>query len=494
MKRVAAAVIMLLMMGLPSLGQTQTQNVSEDCACESQILPATLAIVNGITISARDIEKATGEAVRNLQKEVVDARKRELDLLINSKLLASEAKKRGLTTVKLLEQEVVAKTKPPTEAEAQTFYNQNKTRIQGDFNSVRDDIVKYLLDERQRVEAKKFADGLRAAGNTIIEVSQAGPPRNNAERAQVLATVDGVNITAGDVEDSLKAPIFDVQEQVYNLRKNELDITINDTLLTQEAQKRKITTTALLDAEVKPKQVTEEQARVFYEQNKERISGDFAQTKDSVISYLQQTELRIAERAFVEKLRASASIQIFLKAPESPVFSISTTDQPSLGNENAAVTIVAFTDYQCPSCASIHPALERLVKENPGKVRLVARDFPLTQHAEAFKAAEAAEAAREQGKYWEYVHVLMQNQSSLAVEKLKSFASELGLDRARFDVALDSGKFTEVVQRDVDDGMKLGLKGTPSLFINGRRLTAKSYEELQASVDAALKSSTPAGR
>jgi protein-disulfide isomerase len=158
------------------------------------------------------------------------------------------------------------------------------------------------------------------------------------------------------------------------------------------------------------------------------------------------------------------------------------------------VTIVAFTDYQCPSCASIHPALERLVKENNGKVRLVARDFPLTHHAEAFKAAEAAEAAREQGKYWEYVNVLMQNQSSLAVEKLKTFAGELGLDRARFDTALDSGKFAELVQRDVEDGMKLGLKGTPSLFINGRRVTAKSYDELKASVDAALKSSTTAGR
>jgi len=274
----------------------------------------------------------------------------------------------------------------------------------------------------------------------------------------------------------------------------DLELTINDTLLVQEAHKRKITTNALLEAEVKPKPVTEEQARLFYEQNKERVSGDFAQTKDSILDYLQQAELRNAERAFVEKLRAAASVEVFLKAPESPVFSISTSDQPSLGDANAAVTIVAFTDYQCPSCASIHPSLERLVKENAGKVRLVTRDFPLSQHPEAFKAAEAAEAAREQGKYWEYIHVLLQNQSMLGVEKLKSFAVELGLDRARFDAALDSGKFAEVVQRDVDDGMKLGLKGTPSLFINGRRVTAKSYEELKASVEAALKSSTPAGR
>ena len=487
MKTIWAAII-ITTISFPAVAQTQTKTVSDDCACESQVLPATLATVNGVTISARDIENSTRDSVRELQKLVTDARKRELDLLINSKLLAFEAKKRGITTAKLLEQEVLAKVKAPTAAETQTFYDQNKARIREDFDSIKDEIIRYLLDERQRAEAKKFADGLRAADNTIVKVPEATPPRNASERAEVLAVVNGENITSGDIEDSLKALVFDVQERVYTLRKNELELTINDTLLTQEAQKRKITTNALLDAEVKPKPVTEEQARRFFEQNKDRVSGDFAQTKDSIISYLQQAELRLAERAFVEKLRATASIQVFLKVPESPVFSISTNDQPSLGSDKAPVTIVTFTDYQCPSCASMHPALERLVKENGDKVRLVARDFPLTQHADAFKAAEAAEAAREQGKYWEYVAVLLRNQSSLGVEKLKSFASELGLDRTRFDAALDSGKFAETVQQDVDEGIKLGLKGTPSLFINGRRVTAKDYDELKASVDAALKS------
>ena len=485
MKRVLLTMI-LTIMSWPAVAQTQT--VADDCACESQVLPATLAIVNGVTISARDIEKATGESVRNLQRQVVDARKHELDLMINSKLLDLEAKKRGVSTTKLLEKEVITQVIAPTPAEVRAFYDQNKTRINDEFDSVKDDILRYLTEQRQRDEAKKFADALRVASNTTVKAAPATAPHNESERAQVLATVNGENITAGDIEDSLQALIFDVQEQVYASRKNELDLSINDTLLTQEAQKRKITTNALLDAEVKPKAVTEEQARTFYEQNKERVSGEFAQTKDAIISYLQQTELRAAERAFVERLRAAASIQTFLTVPESPVFKISTKDQPSLGNANAAVTIIAFTDYQCPSCAAMHPLLERLVKESGDKVRLVARDFPLSQHADAFKAAEAAEAAREQGKYWEYVHVLLQNQSSLSVEKLKSFAIELGLDRNRFEAALDSRKFAEMVQSDIDDGIKLGLKGTPSLFINGRRMNAKSYEELKESVDAALKS------
>lgn len=486
MKNVLAAIIITIIL-LPAVAQSQTQTVADDCACESQVLPATLATVNGVAISARDVEKATGDSVRKLQRQVIEARKRELDLMINSKLLAAEAKKRGLSTTKLLEKEIVGKVTPPTPAEVRAFFDQNKARINGEFEAVKEDIVRYLTDERQRAEAKKFADGLRAASNTVVKVPEAKPARNESERAEVLATINGESITAGDIEDSLQALIFDVQEQVYQLRKNEVDVNINDTLLVQEAHKRKITTNGLLEAEIKGKPVTEEQARAFFEQNKERVSGDFAQTKDSIIKYLEQMELRRAERAFLEKLRAAASIQVFLNVPEPPVFKISTKDQPSLGNANAAVTIVAFTDYQCPSCATIHPALERVVKESGDKVRLVTRDFPLSQHAEAFKAAEAAEAAREQGKYWEYVQVLLQNQSSLGVEKLKGFATQLGLDRARFDAGLDSRKFAEMVQADVEDGIKLGLKGTPSLFINGRRVNAKSYEELKESVDAALK-------
>jgi len=467
--------------------EPQPVKAVEDCACESQVLPEALAIVNGVRITARDIEKATGDPVRQLQRQVVEARKRELDLLINSRLLSVEAKKRGISTTKLLEQEVVAKVKAPIDTEVQTFYEQNKARIQSDFPGAREEILRYLLDQRQRLEAKKFADTLRTASETKIYIAEFTPPRNEAERAVLLATVNGEKITSGEVEDLLKPIVFDVQESVYKLRKDELDLSINDTLLVQEAQKRQVTTNALLDAEVKPKAVTEEQARAFFEENKDRVSGDFAQTRDSIMGYLEQIEVRVAERAFVEKLRAASSIQTFLVVPESPVFSVSTVDQPSLGRAEAPVTLVIFTDYQCPSCAAIHPSLERLVKEYGDQVRVVTRDFPLIQHSEAFKAAEAAEAAREQGRYWEYAQLLMRNQSALSVDKLKAYASELALDRPRFDSALDSGKFAEMVQRDIEEGMKLGINGTPTVFINGRRVSAKSYDELKANVEAAFK-------
>ena len=462
----------------------------EDCACESQVLPDALAIVNGVKISRAEIDRATKEPVTELQSQFINARKRELDLQINSKLLSIEANRRGISISKLLEQEVIATVKEPTQPEAQTFYEQNKTRIQGTFEDVREEVVQYLRNQRQQAAATSFAERLRRTIETAVQLSEATPSTNAAERGRVMAVVNGEKITSADIEDSLLPMLFDVQTRVYQLRKVELDLRVNDTLLAQEAHKRGITTNALLDAEIKPKTITEEEARAFHEQNKTRVSGDFAQTKDAIIRYLQQIESRKADRVFVEKLRAAGSIQIFLLPPESPVFSISTVGQPFLGNETAPVTIVEFTDYQCSSCAATHPTLARLVEEYGGKVRLVTRDFPLSQHPEALKAAEAAEAAREQGKYWEYVEILLRNQTALGLPKLKEYASELALDRVLFDKALESGKFTETVQRDIEEGVRLRIDSTPTIFVNGRRATDISYEALKATVETTLKALT----
>jgi protein-disulfide isomerase len=249
-----------------------------------------------------------------------------------------------------------------------------------------------------------------------------------------------------------------------------------------------LTTGALLDAEVTAKvpAVTEADAQKFYDENKARIEGEFAQLKEQIVEYLREVETRKLTVALADRLRSAAQVRTFLAAPQPPVYKLATDGQPSKGSEKAAVTLVEFTDYQCPSCAKAQPALERLVAEYGDRVRLVVRDYPLSQHKEAQKAAEAAEAAREQGKYWEYAALLFQNQSALQTDKLKEYATRVGLDRAKFDAALDSGKFTESVHRDLHDGDRAGVAGTPTIFLNGRRVAETSYEGLKAAVDAAL--------
>jgi len=475
MKAILFGLLMFIVAGSSVMAQTD--------------LPEVLGVVNGVKITKQDLSPETQSRIAELQNSIVEARQRELDLQIDSILLEAEAKKRGVSPSQVIKDEVIAKVQAPTEAEAQAFYDQNKAKLQAEFKTAKDDIIQFLRYQREQELAQKLSERFRTAAQVKVIARPTAPPASASDRARVLAEVNGKQITTGDIEKSLQPLIFNVQEQVYALRKQDLDVKINDTLLAQEAQKRQVTTRALLDTEVTAKvpQVTEAQAQAFYNENKDRISGDFAQTKAQIIQYMQEAKEREATLAFAEQLRRASSVQINLSAPESPVFQISTDDQPSKGNPQARVTVIEFTDFQCPSCAQQHPVVERIMKEFGDRVRLVVRDFPLSQHAEALKAAEAAEAAREQGKYWEYVAVLFRNQSALGVDKLKQYATELGLDRARFDSSLDSGKFAEKVQRDVLDGRKLGVNGTPTLYVNGKRVSDRSYEALKATIESSLE-------
>lgn len=465
-----------------------------DCGCEDKPLPEVLGVVNGVKITKQDLSAETRTRVEQLQKQVVEARQRELDLQIDSLLLENEAKKRGVTPSQLIKDEVIAKVQTPTETDAQAFYDKNKSQIKAEFKDEKNNIIEYLRYQRQQEEAQKLAERLRAAAQVKVLAKSTAPPATAVDRARVLAVLNNKQITMGDIEESLRPLIFTVQEQVYALRKQDIELKINDTLLAQEAQKKGVTTRALLDAEIgaKAPAVTEAQAQEFYNQNKDRISGEFAQLKTQIIQYMKEQKEQDATLAYAEQLRRASKVEVNLTAPESPSFSIATDDQPAKGNAKALVTIVEFTDFECPSCAKQHPVLERIVSEFGDRVRLVVRDFPLSQHANARKAAEAAEAAREQNKYWEYVSVLFRNQSALEVDKLRQYATEVGLDRARFDASLNSGKFAEKVQRDVIDGHKLGINGTPTLYINGKRISDNSYESMKSAIEAALKTEAKA--
>jgi protein-disulfide isomerase len=473
----------------PIFGQSAPSSVppAEDCGCDDA-LPELLATVNGIKITKRDLNPDTLKRIQQLHKEIVDARGRELDLQINSSLLDAEAKRRGVAVGKVLEVEVLARTVAPTEADAQAFYNQNKARINAEFNAARAEIVNYLTEQRQREMALKLADRLRAAAQVKVFNQTVTPPANEKDRARVFANVNGQNITSADVEDSLKPMILNAQEQVYTLRKRNIDLKINDVLLSQEAQKKKVTVNALLDeVNAKVPAITDADAQKFYNENKDRVSGNFAELKPQIVEYLKETAQRDALSTFAEQLRGAAQLQVFFSPPKAPIYTIPIDDQPSAGNPNATVTLVMFTDFQCPSCATQHLILDRLIKEYRDRVSFVVRDFPLPQHQHATKAAEAAEAAREQGKYWEYAALLYRNQSALQSDNLKQYAARLNLNMARFEAALLTGKASQQVQRDILDAQKFGINQVPSIFVNGRRVNKLSYDDLKATLETSLK-------
>jgi len=166
-------------------------------------------------------------------------------------------------------------------------------------------------------------------------------------------------------------------------------------------------------------------------------------------------------------------------------------DDPSLGNENAPVTIVEFSDYQCPYCSRFRTQTLDQIKEqyiDTGKVRFVYRDFPLTSiHPMAQKSAEASECADEQGKFWEYHDAIFANQQSLSIDNLKKWAKDLGLNENKFNTCLDSGKYADEVKKDMNDGANLGVRGTPYFLVGNTVLEgAYPFEAFQQAIDAQL--------
>jgi protein-disulfide isomerase len=157
------------------------------------------------------------------------------------------------------------------------------------------------------------------------------------------------------------------------------------------------------------------------------------------------------------------------------------------GNREASVTIVEFSDFQCPYCARLDPTLKKVLKAYPNDVKLVYKDFPLSFHQNARNAAKAARAAGEQGKYWEMHDLIFENFSKLNDAIYKDFATRLNLDINKFTADFNSNKYDALIQQDINLGRKAGVTGTPTLYMNGKRMQRRSFEDFKRLIDGYLK-------
>ena len=290
-----------------------------NCGCEQKPEINVLAVVNGVKIARKDLSIDALTQVSLAQDTVIVARSRQLQLKINDLLLEVEAKRRGITTAKLLELEVTSKIIPPTEAEAKEFYEQGKNRTQS-FSSVKKNILARMRTEREAAQALHFANSLRATAKIEVANQPVTPPTSEADLERVFARVNGVNITSSDIETSLLPLIFQVQQQVYALRKRDLDLRINDLLLDQEAKRLGTTPQALIDQHINTTVpiVTEERARAYYNANKAQLDRDFSAVKTMIMQYLIEQEKQKGLSAYAEQLRKESAVQIYLTEPKPP--------------------------------------------------------------------------------------------------------------------------------------------------------------------------------
>ena len=334
--------------------------------------------------------------------------------------------------------------------------------------------------------------GCTSEATTSRTSGVAGTPNASGDDA-TLATLSGTPVTLLDLRERVGERLDQLDNQ-YQQRRHELieqtlKQVLDDRLLEEEAEARGLSVDELIAAEVEGKsEVTDEEVTVWYEQNEERLQG---RSLEEVYPSIEQLLLRSKQdelrEELIRRLREERRVVVYLE-PYRVQFDNESV--PALGPATAPITLVEFSDFECPYCVRFFPTIGRLEETYGDQLRIVYRQFPLTSiHRSAFKAAEASLCAHDQGRFWEMHDLLFEQQDQLGVEALKAAAGTLELDQTEFDECLDSDRHAEQVRRDLSEGRVAGVSGTPALFVNGIRVPggAVPYEVVAAVIDEELE-------
>jgi len=324
--------------------------------------------------------------------------------------------------------------------------------------------------------------------------------------AEAAFKIYGKSYSVEDLARENQGQFFDVEVKKYELISNLARDRYLQEFFVKLAEKDKVSLekaksnyldakTKVSDSEVK------ENLEKFkdYPQLKDRSEAD---KKKLIQDYLQKTKAQEVFESIVAEGVAKKNLEIQYPEPKEPVYKVTVvdTDPVKYGPEpkdikpvgcsgNACpITIVEYSEFQCPFCERVLPAAKRVMKEYQGKIRWVVRDFPLGFHDRARPAAIAARCAKDQGKYWEMYEEMFKNQKNLGDADFKKYAKEIKLDAKKFDECVAKpGKIVDVIETNMKSGEKLGVTGTPAFFINGRRLSgALPYEEFKKVIDSEL--------
>ncbi len=242
------------------------------------------------------------------------------------------------------------------------------------------------------------------------------------------------------------------------------------------------------------KEILKQQAELSQSQGKiiQKLDSEQANQLIEMSKKIQMLEQRLAKAEVNIQANAGGARPNFPMPPQedlSKVYTIPVDHTIVNGKKDAPVTITEFVDFQCPFCARFHPPIMEVLKNNPDKVNVLIKNFPLSFHPQARPAAKAAFAAGLQGKYHEMADELLKNGNSLSDEKFKELAGKIGLNVDQFlkDIKEKDSQWEDLLRKDMALGDQVGVRGTPTIYINGRKTNARDAQSLQAEVDGLLK-------
>jgi protein-disulfide isomerase len=328
----------------------------------------------------------------------------------------------------------------------------------------------------------------------LMIACQAEPPgadsasSESPEGAEIAAEVDGEAITVAELDEWIRNDLFEAKarggaSKLYQLRSSALDRILEERVIDAAAKRRGISNSEVLRLEIEELgPVSDEEVEAFFAENKSRLGESTLEKLSPQIRRFIESQRTTTAKA---NLREEAKVVTHLEPPRYKI----TAEGPSKGPADAAVTIVEFSDFQCPYCQRALPTLNDVLEKYPGKVRVVYRHLPLDRiHKRARPAAEAAACAEDQQQFWPYHDKLFANNRALEKEDLIRYASEVGLDDARFAECIDERTFQAKVEADLQAAQTAGISGTPAFVVNGVLLSgARPPADFYRIIDAELQ-------
>lgn len=306
--------------------------------------------------------------------------------------------------------------------------------------------------------------------------------------AEVAAEIGGAKITMAEVDKRAAGSLTRLDYERYQARRRALDEIVSERLVEEAAKARGMSKEALVKAEVddKVKNPTDADVAAVYEQHKAQLGGlTLADVSERIRTSLAQQSRAGLEAAFQDQVRKNTNVKVLMNEPRAVVQVPASA--AALGPADAKVTIVEFLDYQCPFCHRAQESVDQMLKEYEGKVRFVHRDYLLGK-PRSLASARAARCAGEQGKFWEYHRGLLVQAGDLSDADLTGRAKSLGLDDKKFAACAADEKFDADIHAATEAGSELGVSGTPTFFVNGRRAVgALPIERFRELIDAELQ-------
>lgn len=312
------------------------------------------------------------------------------------------------------------------------------------------------------------------------------------------AGTDGVAVKAGsititdkEIMKGIGADIYEKEQEIFEIKNNKIKAILLEKFMEADPSKKGLSNDEYMNKHIASKvKVSEKDIEKFIAEKKIPKEQIVPEVKDRIKQILEMEGKRKAVDEWLASKLGSKPVEVFMNKPRRPTFNVNIGDAPTVGDKNAKVTIVEYSDFQCPYCQKGAEIIGQLKKKYGSKVQIAFKNFPLPFHNQAKDAAVAALCAKEQSVdlFWKMHDHMFANQDKLDIASLKAAAAKLGVKSADFDKCVDDKKYLAKVEQDYQEGQEVEVKSTPSFFINGQMLLgAQPIEVFSELIDEALQ-------